>query len=129
MDTTHSEETPKPAPVLNQAQISFIRNLDPENGDKLLKKILQTFLDTSIDLIKQIEEAVINQNAEDLCLAAHSLKSSSANIGAEGLSIIAQKMELCGKSCELNQAGPLLNNLQQQYQHATTEIKKLLNET
>ncbi|MCP5245216.1 MAG: Hpt domain-containing protein [Burkholderiales bacterium] len=127
MDATHSGAPSESTPVLNHAQISAIRNLDPANGDKLVKKILQIFLDTSIDLIKQIEDAVINQNAEDLCHAAHSLKSSSANVGAESLSVIAKKMELCGRSCELNQARPLLDNLQQQYQQAATEIKKLLN--
>lgn len=131
MDTTKSGITPEPnnLPILNQTQISSIRNLDPANGDELANKILHTFLKTSIDLINQIEEAVKKENADDLCHAAHSLKSSAANIGAENLSEITKSMELCGRSRDLVQARQLLDNLQEQYQQATIEIKKLLNQT
>lgn len=131
LDTTQSEIIPEPDNllILNQVQISSIRNLDPVNGDALLNKILRTFLETSIDLIKQIEEAVKNENAEDLRHAAHSLKSCSANIGAESLSVIAKKMELYGRSCELEHSKQLLDNLQQQHQQTTIEIRRLLDHT
>ena len=77
MGTKYSGITPESdnSIILNQIQISSIRDLDPANGDELLNKILHTFLETSIELIRQIEEAVKNENAEDISHAAHSLKS------------------------------------------------------
>ncbi|HNP26351.1 MAG TPA: Hpt domain-containing protein [Nitrosomonas sp.] len=131
MDTTNSyaaSDTDN-TPILNQEQLNVIRNLDPACGDALVNKILQVFLETSVDLTRQIEEAINNTDAESLRHAAHTLKSSSANVGAESLSVIAQKLELCGKSGEFEQVGQLHDNLQQRYQKVITEIRQMLKQS
>ncbi|PTN11078.1 Hpt domain-containing protein [Nitrosomonas aestuarii] len=116
-------------PILNQEQLTVIRNLDLSCGDELVNKILQVFLETSVDLTRQIEDAINNEDAESLRHAAHTLKSSAANVGAESISVIAQKLELCGKSGEFGQVGQLLDNLQQRYQKVITEIKQILKQS
>ncbi|MCB1947776.1 Hpt domain-containing protein [Nitrosomonas sp.] len=125
-DTTHE---PADHSVLNQDQLASIRGLDPLNGNELVERILQVFLDTSVDLVRQIEQAEKSNDAESLYHAAHALKSSSANIGAENLAAIAKKLEHCGRSGEVAQIKQLLDALQQHYQRVTTEIKKLLNQS
>ena len=112
--------------ILNQIQLDSIRSLNPSNGDVLVKKILQIFAETSVDQIKQIKHALENEDNENLCHAAHTLKSSSANIGAESLSDIAKTLELYGRSRELAQAALLQNDLFLQYQLVITEIEKIL---
>ncbi|SER61442.1 HPt (histidine-containing phosphotransfer) domain-containing protein [Nitrosomonas sp. Nm51] len=113
-------------PILNQIQLDSIRSLNSSNGDALVKRILQIFVETSADQVRQIEQALKNKDNENLYHAAHTLKSSSANIGAESLSIIAKKLELHGRSHELAHAVQLQNDLSQQYQLVVTEIEKML---
>ena len=131
IDTTKSGTAADPnnSSTLNQEQLNSIRNLDPSSGDELVNKILRVFLETSVDLIKQIEDAVANEDAENLHHAAHTLKSSAANVGAESLSTIAQKLDVCGKSGEFSQVKQLQDDLRDVYQKVITEITKILEQS
>ncbi|SEM70301.1 Hpt domain-containing protein [Nitrosomonas marina] len=111
--------------ILNLIQLDSIRSLNPSNGDELVTKILGIFLETSIDQIRQIERALEDEDCENLCNAAHTLKSSSANIGADSLSSVAKRLELHGRSRELAQAVQLRCDLSQQYQLVVSEIEKM----
>ena len=60
-------------------------------------KILTSFLESSATYVSAIHQAVVHQDAEALFRAAHALKSSSAMIGAMGLSSILKDFELLGR--------------------------------
>jgi HPt (histidine-containing phosphotransfer) domain-containing protein len=60
-------------------------------------KILTSFLESSATYVSAIHQAVAHQDAEALFRAAHALKSSSAMIGAMGLSSILNYFELLGR--------------------------------
>lgn len=92
-------------------------------GDDL-KEILQTFLDSAPDTLSQIQQAVSSGSAVDLRLHAHTLKGSSANVGATQLSELSLVVENMAKeenvddaeakvaeiSTELNQVMDYLQN-------------------
>jgi len=71
-------------------------------GDDL-KEILQAYLDTAPGLIGNIDQALSSNDHEQLRLHAHSLKGSSANIGAHDLSSYCAKLEQMAKD---NNIGP-----------------------
>lgn len=70
-------------------------------GDDL-KDILQTFLATAPDNIQQIKQAFTTQNSSALQLNAHSLKGSSANIGATKLTSLCLSVETAAKNNDLS---------------------------
>lgn len=114
-------------PALNPTRLNQIRELDSSGGDGLLNKILQAFLESAESNIRQLEQAILNCDADSLRQSAHALKSSAGNIGAEDLSAILKQLEADGRSGELAHAQTLQQNMQQQYQSVITEIKKILN--
>jgi HPt (histidine-containing phosphotransfer) domain-containing protein len=76
--------------------------------------------------LQQIEEAVAAGDADGLRRTAHTLKSSSANVGAEALSGIFRQLEALGKEGRLAEANSLLGEMRQAYEHAAREIRALL---
>ena len=126
-------ETVEPAPetnakpALNPIWLGQIRELDTTGGNVLLHKILQAFLESAPNNMRQIEQAIINGDADTLRQSAHALKSSSGNIGAENLSALLKQLEADGRTRELSHAETLQESLRQHYQQALAEINQILN--
>jgi two-component system sensor histidine kinase/response regulator len=85
LDAADSGET-----TLNMRAIDAIRAL---RSPDLLTRIIDLYEERSPSLIRDGNAAVASNNAADLAIAAHELKSSSANLGGERLA------RLC-KDCE-----------------------------
>jgi signal transduction histidine kinase/CheY-like chemotaxis protein len=64
-------------------------------------RLLTTFMTHTPKLIEAIEKAAHDQDRPALRLAAHSLKSSSANVGASRLSALARTAEMCATRGEM----------------------------
>ncbi len=104
--------TPPPLPPLNEAPL--LRGLepvpreeepaqvvlDPSVLDELQEvigaetaHIIRVFLDDTPPLIRQLQDASVAGDLEQLRNLAHSLKSASANVGAMALSVAALRIE------------------------------------
>ncbi|PSJ18595.1 response regulator [Nitrosomonas supralitoralis] len=116
-------------PALNPARLNEIRELDPTGGSSLLQKILQAFLESADNGLQQLEQAILNNDSESLRQAAHALKSSTGNIGAESLSAIFKQLEIDGHAGELTRAKALQEIMHAHYQNVITEIRKILTPT
>ncbi len=113
-------------PVLNNAQLDQLRNLDVSGEHQLIQKFLHAFLDSAKKYMRQLEQALDNNDAEALYRAAHTFKSSAANIGAEDLSELLGRLEGFGKAGALVNARSLQETVQQQYQLVINEVKEIL---
>ena len=76
-------------------------NMLKELIGKDLKEILDAYISTAPNLVNQIEDALISQDVDNLRLHAHSLKGSSANIGANTLSSLSASLEQFAKEGQL----------------------------
>jgi HPt (histidine-containing phosphotransfer) domain-containing protein len=86
--------------MLERGVISELREvMGPEFG-----QLVQTFLDTSPDLVDQLRQAERDGDVEAMVLPAHSLKSGSANMGAMYLSSLARETEMAARRGDLEAA-------------------------
>jgi PAS domain S-box-containing protein len=83
-------------PLADQV-LDQLRELRRPGRPDPIVKILTSFLESSATYVSAIHQAVVHQDAEALFRAAHALKSSSAMIGAMGLSSILKDFELLGR--------------------------------
>ncbi len=83
-------------PLADQV-LEQIRALRRPGRPDPVAKILTSFLESSATYVSAIHQAVAHQDAEALFHAAHALKSSSAMIGAMGLSSVLGDFELLGR--------------------------------
>jgi HPt (histidine-containing phosphotransfer) domain-containing protein len=99
-------------PVLDQTTLD---NLRLTTDAEFVRELIDTFLDDSPRLLNEMRQALASGSAEVLRRAAHSLKSNSASLGAQGLSSQAKELELAGKAGQLEGAGPQVDRLAAAY--------------
>ncbi|TXH64827.1 MAG: sensor histidine kinase [Lysobacteraceae bacterium] len=84
-------------PTLDQSVLDELRGMLGREVDRLI----EVFLDDSPRLIAALESAALGPDLEMLRNAAHTLKSSSANLGAMALSNAAKRVELGARAKSL----------------------------
>jgi HPt (histidine-containing phosphotransfer) domain-containing protein len=112
--------------VLNLKLLQQLRDIDPSGEAGLLKEVMQVYLVSSAALVPQTEQAANAADADSLRRLAHSLKSSSANVGAEALSDLFRRIEILGKEQKFEEAMPLIVDVRKAYEDVTSEIRLLL---
>ena len=100
------------AAVLDQSAISRIRSLQRDGAPPVLLRVINIYLDAAPKLIAEVRNAVEKRDALRLQRAAHSLKSSSANLGAQTLSELCKELENMGRLGKLEGAALKLDVLE-----------------
>jgi HPt (histidine-containing phosphotransfer) domain-containing protein len=113
-------------PTLN---IEMFRDLRSSIGDDLLFSDLVTvYFSSAEDLINSIHIAFAHQDASKLTIAGHSLKSTSASIGAIRLSQIGRYLEKSGKTGKITISADVLELLNSEYEEVIVAIRRCITE-
>ena len=122
------EEHAVSAPAINPKALEALRELDPDGGMGLAREIMRTFLASAQERVGHIEQAIASGNSEILGQAAHALKSSTANVGAETLSGLYKQLEKLGRERRIDEARMMLDTVRQEHQRAVSDMQSLLTE-
>jgi signal transduction histidine kinase/CheY-like chemotaxis protein len=109
------------SPAARLAAVDFqaldrIRALQRENAPALLGKMIQNYLSHSPQLLQALHEAVARNDASALQKVAHSLKSSSATLGAATLAALCQDLETTARKHSLEKAAAVLSAATAEYE-------------
>jgi HPt (histidine-containing phosphotransfer) domain-containing protein len=96
-----------PADGLDARVLDSLRELGGDDDPGLLNELIGIFLEDAPLRMKDIETALRNGDIKLLERAAHTLKSSSANIGALGLAGICRRMEDLARAQDADSCRPL----------------------
>ncbi len=91
--------------VLDSEALDTIRSLEQPGTPSLLKRVIDTYIDTSSPLVDAISQSSAEKSAEDLLQASHSLKSSSANVGAKRLAGLCAELEKFAHDGQMGELG------------------------
>jgi len=109
------------ADLLDQAALdALLATTDRE----FVGELIDAYLDDSPALITGMNKALANGDATEFTRAAHSLKSSSASLGAMSLSALAKELELMGKEAKLSGGGPKLEQLAGLFEQVRTALEE-----
>ncbi len=110
-DTGSGTETRQPdQPIesvsssIDQAVLDVIRDMEDEDDPDMLAEIIGLYLNQAPELLQAQQTAIVNEDAESLRIAAHTLKSSSANVGARVLADLCRELEELGRAGSLDNA-------------------------
>lgn len=110
-------------PILDQATIAELR--ESVGGDEaFIADLVATYLSEGPDNLEQMRAAAQIGDADAIVRPAHTLKSSSASLGALRLAQIAREIELSGRT---NQATGLVERVaaaQEAWQATVDAIKQ-----
>ena len=104
----HSNEAP--ADLIDKALLSELRDMTPSEGFSMLQELSDLFLGSAPDRIAQIQQ--FSGEPAKLAFHAHALRSMSLNLGCKRLVQIAQKLEELGRAGTVQDALPLIRELE-----------------
>jgi signal transduction histidine kinase/DNA-binding response OmpR family regulator/HPt (histidine-containing phosphotransfer) domain-containing protein len=116
------------APSINRKVLESLRELDPAGGMGLAHTIMRTFLDSSRERVASMEQAIAAGDGVVLGQAAHALKSSAANVGAETLSGMYRELEQLGRENRIDEARRLIDEVRTAHRLAVSDMQALLEE-
>ncbi|MES2801738.1 MAG: Hpt domain-containing protein [Bdellovibrionota bacterium] len=105
-----------------------IENLKSLGGMELLVELHTVFISTSEALITDLHKAITAGDSLAVQEKAHSLKSSSGNMGALQLSQICMHLEKVGQSKDLSQAKILAQSLDKEFKQVSFELGKIVSD-
>ncbi|MQA42332.1 response regulator, partial [Rugamonas aquatica] len=111
---------------INRQALDNIRALSASNGDALLERVLQAYVDDTPSHLRALQQAIATGNTVQLRKAAHSLKSSSANVGATALAQHSKEMEQLGRNDTTAGAAPLLAEMERSFQAVRQALGAIL---
>ena len=92
-DDMGSTRAPTGDDVLDPVALARLRELDPKGENQLVERVLKAFQTSAARLLPQLQAARESNDRTTVRLVAHTLKSSSASIGANTLSQLCSELE------------------------------------
>jgi len=116
-------QTNNPATQIDAKALNHIRALQRPGAPSILHKVLTSYLHNSLQLIEALHCAARQQDASALQHTAHSLKSTSATVGATTLAEFCKELEAAGRAHQVTNVTALLSAIENEY----TQVREALN--
>ena len=84
--------------AIDTKTLQGFRQMIGENSGEILREMIDCYLEDTPNLLHAIATAITEGNATQLRQAAHTLKSSSATLGAIAFSKLCKQLEMIGQS-------------------------------
>jgi HPt (histidine-containing phosphotransfer) domain-containing protein len=95
-------------------------------GDTLVRELLTIYLHDSPCLLHEMKQACNDGIVDELVRAAHSLKSSSAQLGANHLSALCKQLEMMGRQGLMNGTAEQIRQIEDEYARVQTALEELM---
>lgn len=111
---------------LDPQSLARLGQLDPTGQSRLVQRVLSTYLQSLTRLRQQITDSQPNGDTSALRLGAHTLKSSSASIGALQLSSLCAAVEQVIREGQSNRLTDLMPQLQSEIDRVEEAVRLLI---
>jgi len=113
-------------PSLDHATLDLLREVDDPEAPGAFATIIETFLDDSPNTVARIVQAIEDHDPLATRVAAHTLKGSSANLGAAALSAVCRRIEQLAKQGDLQGCVDACDALHVQHAAACEALRSVL---
>jgi HPt (histidine-containing phosphotransfer) domain-containing protein len=91
---------------------------------EVASELIAVFLDDALKLLADLREAVDQGDSEGLERAAHTLKSSSASLGAMTLSALCKELEAMGRAGTLEGTAAKVAQVEVEYERVKAALEE-----
>lgn len=105
--------------VINPDRLQEITMGDGE----FMIELIDLYLQDAPAQLEALSGAVAAQDTRAVSAAAHKLKGSCGNVGAEGLMALCQQMEVTGKASRLHELPELLQQVAREFAEVNQALK------
>jgi len=119
-EETVKHETPIDVSVLNE-----LRETVGAGDEEMFNELLSIYLDDAPNLIAEMEKAYEMKDVEKLTRSSHTLKSSSATIGAMDLSTLCKQVEHASREGKIDNLDEKIEMIKQEYERVKEALKQV----
>jgi HPt (histidine-containing phosphotransfer) domain-containing protein len=114
-----------PEDVLDMNVIAALRELGGDGDETLFRELLDLYVDDSTKQLERLSDSLENGDVRVAERIAHTLKSSSANLGATKMSRICLQMEQLGRKQASAEMRALLDAAREAHRRAVEALTAL----
>jgi signal transduction histidine kinase/DNA-binding response OmpR family regulator/HPt (histidine-containing phosphotransfer) domain-containing protein len=119
VDAEVPNDAPVPADenqVLCANALGMLRDLESEENRGVMQRVMSRFLENSPALLQALRQGIGDGDADKVRVASHTLKSTSAVVGAVALADRCAKLEALARQGHCDDAEPLVEDILEEYQ-------------
>jgi len=124
LDSVNTQPVNKDDSPIDKSALYRIKAVQQPGKPDLVEKIINLYINDAQSLCHNIHEAVGKGDPQALSKAAHSLKSSSANVGAIKLASLCKDLETLGKANTLGNAQEIVNQMDSEYKRVIATLSQ-----
>jgi HPt (histidine-containing phosphotransfer) domain-containing protein len=102
-------------PLLDRSALEAIRALQSDAAPDLLARVVNLYFASAPDLIARLRTGLEASDYNAVRVAAHTLKSSSANLGATALAELSKQLELAARAGIIGPGVPDAQAIEREY--------------
>ena len=114
--------------VLDASSLAALQQLDPTGASRLVTRVMTTYRSSLSRLLAQLTLARERDDLASLRLVTHTLKSSSASVGALALSALCGTAEQAVRDGRLDELPVLLDQLEAEAVRVDVAVVQLLSD-
>jgi signal transduction histidine kinase/DNA-binding response OmpR family regulator len=99
------------SPPLRGDVMTELRTLEAQGAEDLVDSVVDAYLVSSASLERALVDASRAKDADGVARAAHTLKSSSAQVGADHLAALCKEVEALARGGSLGEASPRIDTV------------------
>ncbi len=103
--------------------IAGFRELDIEGEESILAKLIDVFIENTPRVLKEARAALANRMSPQLERAAHTLKGSCSNFGAERMRSACEKLEALAREGDLEHAKESIDLIEKEFEYVRLALE------
>jgi HPt (histidine-containing phosphotransfer) domain-containing protein len=112
-------------PTIDPEAIANLRDLNPGDGGEFLREIVAIYVEDTPKRIADLRACLKSGDVTTFTRAAHTVKGSSANVGAQVLKAIAERLEQISRKEGLGGVASLIDDCEAEFGRAAVELRRL----
>jgi histidine phosphotransfer protein HptB len=112
--------------IIDPEAIATLKELNPDDGGAFLKEIVGIYLEDTPKRLLDLKSSMAEGNAVLFTRTAHTIKGSSANVGAVVLAGVAERLEALSRKEGMGGVAAMVAECEAQFARAAAELKTLL---
>lgn len=109
---------------IDERVLDNYRSIQQAGKPDIIKRLVGIYLKNSPAVLRNIRKTAENKDSEKLLQAAHSLKSSSANLGANRLAHLCEDVEIMAGEKKIDNALQVVVAIEKEFRAVAEELEK-----
>jgi CheY-like chemotaxis protein/HPt (histidine-containing phosphotransfer) domain-containing protein len=102
--------------VIDHKILAGFREMEVDGEESILGKLIDVFVENTPRVIEDARAALATGMSPRLERAAHTLKGSCSNFGAERMRLVCEELEICAREGNLEDSADLINDVESEFE-------------